>query len=76
MIRLSSLACAAFLISLLAGCASTQTADTQPRSMMRVTQVDQAYVGYVNAIAKQRGTRVLWVNPPMKEVPMQVATAH
>jgi len=76
MSRLSSFACIVFATGLLSGCASTQTANTQYKSMMRQTQIDQEYVGYVNAIAKQRGTRVVWVNPPEKDVPAPIAAIH
>ena len=55
---------AAALVLLLAACASTETA-MHPASHMSITQ-DGAYVGAVESIAKKRGVRVVWVNPPEK----------
>lgn len=77
MSRLNCFSCAAFLTALLAGCASTQTARTSDAPLMqRQTQVDEEYVGYVNTVAKQRGTRVVWVNPPKKTVMTPIAATH
>lgn len=65
-------------LSLLAGCASTQNttyreaAPPTPGSMV----VDQRYVAIVENVAKNRGTRVMWVNKPVKRVPATVATAE
>jgi hypothetical protein len=44
--------------------------------MQRATEVDTLYVGYVDAFAKRRGTRVLWVNPPKKTVMTPIASAN
>lgn len=62
-------------ISAAAGCASTPTAAAPdaPTWTPRQTQVDERYVSYVNAVAKQRGTRVYWVNPPTKTQMQPVA---
>lgn len=77
MSRLNCLSCAVFVTALLAGCASTQTARTSDKTLMqRQTQVDEEYVGYVNTVAKQRGTRVVWVNPPTRTVVTPIAAAH
>lgn len=77
MSRLNCLACALFLTVSLVGCASTQTARTSDAPLMqRQTQVDEDYVGYVNTVAKQRGTRVVWVNPPKKTVITPIAAVH
>jgi hypothetical protein len=54
----------AALALLLAACASTETA-LQPASHTVIGQ-DGAYVGAVKTIAKRRGVRVVWVNPPEK----------
>ncbi|WP_448673020.1 hypothetical protein [Pseudoxanthomonas mexicana] len=62
-------------VSLVSGCASTRTAvaPDSPTWAPRQTQVDERYVSYVNALAKQRGTRVYWVNPPVKTVTGPIA---
>lgn len=62
-------------VSIVSGCASTRTAVTPnaPTWAPRQTQVDERYVSYVNALAKQRGTRVYWVNPPLKTVTGPIA---
>ena len=74
MSRPNSLSCAVFLTVLLSGCASTQTARMSDKTLMqRQTDVDEVYVGYVNAIAKQRGTAVMWVNPPKKRMSGPIA---
>ena len=55
---------AAALVLLLAACASTETA-MHPASQTSITQ-DGTYVAVVENIAKKRGVRVVWVNPPDK----------
>lgn len=62
---------------LLPGCASTQKAaygDTPAHTPENIVE-DSAYVALVEKIAKQRGTRVVWVNPPKKRVSGNVAAA-
>ncbi len=72
--RLNYLSCAFFLTVSLVGCASTQTARTSDKTLMQLqTDVDEVYVGYVNAIARQRGTEVMWVNPPKKRMSGPIA---
>lgn len=69
--------CMVVLAGSLAGCASTQTARAPDRPpMQRETQVDAQYVGYVNTVAKQRGTRVVWVNPPTKTFVKPIASVN
>jgi hypothetical protein len=57
---------------LLVGCASTKTAyrdaPPQQRAAGSSIEVDERYVALVENIAKQRGTRVMWVNKPHKRV--------
>lgn len=77
MSRLDRFFSALFLAVLLAGCASTRTASIADKALMQPrSDVDAVYVGYVNAIAKQRGTEVMWVNPPKKRVSASVASAR
>lgn len=61
-----------FGLALLAGCASTKTAyrDAPPQQRIAGSTivVDDHYVALVENIAKQRGTRVMWVNKPTKRV--------
>jgi len=66
---LSSLLFVAPLL-LLAGCASTQHAayGDSPRHTEDNIVQDGQYVALVEHIAKQRGVRVVWVNPPRKRV--------
>ena len=44
--------------------------------MQRETQIDQVYVAYVDGVAKQRGTRVVWVNPPKRTVIKPIASTN
>ncbi len=62
-------------VSIVSGCASAPTAvaPKEPTWVPRQTQVDERYVSYVNALAKQRGIRVYWVNPPLKTVTGPIA---
>lgn len=61
-----------FGLVLLVGCASTKTAyrDAPPHQHAAgsTMEVDERYVSMVENIAKQRGTRVMWVNKPYKRV--------
>ncbi|KAF1726868.1 hypothetical protein [Pseudoxanthomonas japonensis] len=73
----SSFLCIALVIAgSLAGCASTQSARQDKPLMQRATEVDVLYVGYVDAFAKRRGTRVVWVNPPKKTVVTPIASTN
>jgi hypothetical protein len=75
MSRLNCFTCALFLVAVLSGCASTQTARSSDKTLIqRQTDIDEVYVGYVNTIAKQRGTEVMWVNPPKKRVSSPIAS--
>ena len=61
---------------LLSACASTQyvTQASQPAAQPAAPvqsskgDTDSRYVAVVEHIAKQRGTRVVWVNPPKKDL--------
>lgn len=71
-----SLTVAALL--LLSACASTQKTaygDAPTRKVETMVQ-DHLYVATVEKIARQRGTRVVWVNPPKKRVVETVAVSH
>ena len=61
-----------FGLVLLVGCASTKTAYREAPPQHRASgfsmEVDERYVTLVENIAKQRGTRVMWVNKPVKRV--------
>ena len=63
----------------LAGCAGTQSmtqTSPAPGPVVTVTdRTDTAYVGAVEAVARQRGVRVVWVHPPLKRVET-VASNH
>ena len=62
---------------LVAGCASTQNAaySERPAQSHEITSQDSEYVALVESIAKQRGTQVVWVNPPKKRIAESVAAA-
>ena len=61
---------------MLTGCASTGTTyENAPRQHENIV-TDHLYVAKVEQIAKQRGTRVLWVNPPKKRVVETVASSR
>lgn len=57
----------------LAGCATTQSVAREdkvlelPRGRL-VLRVDQEYVARVEALARKNGTRVHWINPPLRRV--------
>ena len=57
-------------VLLLAGCASTHEVARSPAPTYPEGSIvqDQVYVAVVEKIAKQRGTRVVWVNPPKKQM--------
>lgn len=69
---LFKIATLSFGLALLVGCASTKTAYRDTPAHQRgagfTSQVDERYVAMVENIAKQRGTRVMWVNKPTKRV--------
>ena len=72
-----SLVCGPLLLAALsAGCTSTQGAMRDGPLMQRETQIDQVYVAYVDGVAKQRGTRVVWVNPPKRTVIKPIASTN
>ena len=51
----------------LAACAGTEvkTAYTQPKDPS-IMDNDEAYIAYVQRVAKRRGIEVVWVNTPRK----------
>lgn len=61
---------------LLTACASTGTAYEKAPAQHENVVTDNTYVAVVEQIAKQRGTRVMWVNPPKKRVADPVASAQ
>ncbi|MGH8061373.1 MAG: hypothetical protein ACREO7_05085 [Pseudoxanthomonas sp.] len=61
---------------LLAGCASTGTAYEKAPAQRESVVTDTTYVAVVEQLAKQRGTRVMWVNPPKKRVAEPVASTQ
>ncbi len=61
---------------LLTACASTGTAYEKAPAQHETVVTDNVYVAVVEHIAKQRGTRVVWVNPPKKRVVEPVATTR
>ena len=67
------IAIAASPLLLLGACATTDDMAGGPEPMRVVASdtvfvTDQAYIDTVNYLAKRRGTRVVWVNPPKKRV--------
>lgn len=71
------IASASILLLLLSGCASTQkTAYGNAPMQSETTVVDQRYVSLVEHLARQRGTRVVWVNTPKKRAVVVADTAH
>ncbi len=61
---------------LLTACASTGTAYEKAPAQHETVVTDNVYVAVVEHIAKQRGTRVMWVNPPKKRVVDPVASTQ
>lgn len=65
-----------FGLLLLTGCASTGTTyQNAPRQHENIV-TDKAYVAVVEYVARHRGTRVVWVNPPKKRVVETVASSQ
>ncbi len=57
----------------LTGCVTTKTASPDGKALelphgRMVLRVDRDYVARVEAIARKNGTRVHWVNPPLKRI--------
>ncbi len=50
---------------LVSGCASMKSPIEKDRGM---SPYDAEYVGAVNATARERGTHVIWINPPRAKV--------
>jgi len=71
-----SLAVVSPALLLLSACASTGTAYEKAPMQNESVVTDTVYVAVVENIAKQRGTRVMWVNPPKKRVVEPVATTQ
>lgn len=73
LVLLSSLGVAA-----LCGCASTQTGIARTPAAAAPTssllQEDQAYVQYVERVARRRGIHVVWVNKPLGTSAAQAGT--
>ena len=63
-------------LMLLTACASTGTAYEKAPMQDESVVTDNVYVATVDYIAKQRGTEVMWVNPPKKRVAEPVAIAQ
>ena len=61
---------------LLTACASTGTAYEKAPTRHESMVTDNTYVSVVEHIAQQRGTRVVWVNPPKKRVVDPVASSR
>jgi hypothetical protein len=61
---------------LLTACASTGTAYEKAPPQHETVVTDNVYVAVVEQIAKQRGTRVMWVNPPKKRIVEPVASTQ
>lgn len=71
-----SLAVVSPALLLLSACASTGTAYEKAPMQHESVVTDNVYVAVVEHIAKQRGTRVMWVNPPKKRIVEPVATTQ
>ena len=64
----------ACLVALLAtGCATNGAYGKSQQAQPGEIVVNGRYVALVENMAKQRGTRVVWVNKPTKRVPEAVA---
>lgn len=64
------------VLLLLTACASTGTAYEKAPAQHERIVTDDAYVAVVEHIAKGRGTRVMWVNPPKKRIVEPVASSQ
>lgn len=65
-----------FGLLLLTGCASTGTAYQNAPLQHEDIVTDKVYVATVEYVARHRGTRVVWVNPPMKRSVETVASSR
>ena len=72
----SSLIVVALSVLLLSACASTGTAYEKAPAQHENIVTDNTYVALVEHIAKHRGTRVVWVNPPKKRVVEPIAATR
>jgi hypothetical protein len=61
---------------LLTSCASTGTAYEKAPPRHETVVTDKLYIATVEHFAKQRGTRVVWVNMPKKRVVETVASSR
>jgi hypothetical protein len=64
MVSAARTALAAVALVLLAGCAADGTAKLNRHE--GVMRNDAEYIGAVEQIAKRRGVRIVWMNPPEK----------
>jgi hypothetical protein len=64
MVSAARIAVAAAALVLFAGCASSGSAQVARRDVAPGS--DTAYISAVEQIAKRRGVRVVWMNPPEK----------
>lgn len=55
----------------LAACAGMPEKPTQTQRAPSIMDADEAYVAYVERIARRRGIDVVWVNVPRARVPAQ-----
>ncbi len=53
----------------LSACATTDERSmyTSSQETPRMTDRDEAYMGYVERVARSRGVGVMWVNPPRRK---------
>lgn len=71
--RLSRIFVVSLSVAGLAACASMdeQSAGVAPPSSTTI-DVDDAYVGRVEQIARRRGIEIMWVNPPTTDTQLAV----
>ena len=74
--KFPKIAAVLFVVLLLPACASTpKTAYGNTSVPNDAVVVDARYVALVESLAKQRGTKVMWVNTPKKRMMATAATA-
>ncbi|MCF7221161.1 hypothetical protein [Marilutibacter chinensis] len=55
----------------LAACASMPEKSAQAERAPTIMDADEAYVAYVERVARRRGIEVVWVNVPRAKVPTE-----
>jgi uncharacterized protein YceK len=59
----------------ISGCSTVRTASAT-KSPSSESNIDVGYVSNINKQALERGSEVMWVNPPLKSKPLEPNPVH